>query len=248
MRRRLAAPLLGFALAGCASSPKQEAAAPTRPPSRVYAAATVHWARTSAEYRALALQAYRLARERVLAAASGRAPRTWAVVLDVDETVLDTSLYAKERLAVGAGFDDASWAEHVRRRVDTAIPGAREFLDGVKTAGGVIALVTNRREPICEDTRHNLASERLAFDVVLCRPDGASGDKGPRFQQVERGEAVPGLGPLEVLAFVGDNILDFPGGAQSLRDAPDESLTAFGTRYFVLPNPVYGSWERNPDR
>src|SRR5262245_26964418 len=77
MRRRLAAPLLGFVLAGCASSPKQEAAAPTRPPSRVYAAATVHWARTSAEYRALALQAYRLARERVLAAASHRAPRTW---------------------------------------------------------------------------------------------------------------------------------------------------------------------------
>ena len=244
---RLAAALLAFAFAGCASSP-EKAAAPTRPTARAYSAPTVHWARTSAEYRALAVQSYRLARERVLAAAAGRRPRSWAVVLDVDETVLDTSLYAKERMAAGGGFDEASWAEHVRRRVDRAVPGARDFLEAVHGQSGVIALVTNRREPICEDTRQNLASERLPFDVVLCRAEDAPGDKGPRFQQVESGVALPELGRLEILAFVGDNILDFPGGAQSLRDAPDDSLALFGTRYFVLPNPVYGSWERNAER
>ena len=243
---RLAA-ALALALVGCASSP-EKAATPTRPTSRVYAAPTVHWARTSAEYRALAVQCYRLARERVLAAAAGRPARSWAVVLDVDETVLDTSLYAKERLAAGGGFDETSWSEHVRRRVDRAVPGARDFLEAVRGQGGVIALVTNRREPICEDTRQNLASERLPFDVVLCRAEDAPGDKGPRFQQVESGAALPEPGPLEILAYVGDNILDFPGGTQSLRDAPDESLALFGTRYFVLPNPVYGSWERNAER
>jgi len=245
MSRLVAA--LALALAGCASSP-EKAATPTRPISRVYSASTVHWARSSAEYRALAVQCYRLARERVLAAAAGRTPRSWAVVLDIDETVLDTSLYAKERIAAGGGFDETSWAAHVRRRVDRAVPGARDFLEAVNGQGGVIALVTNRREPICEDTRQNLASERLPFDVVLCRAEDAPGDKGPRFQQVESGAALPEPGPLEILAYVGDNILDFPGGAQSLRDAPDESLALFGTRYFVLPNPVYGSWERNAER
>lgn len=240
--------VLGIALAACASAPEKRPASGTRPRASGYPAATVHWARTSAEYRALALQVYRLARDRVLAAAASRSPRSWAVILDIDETVLDTSLYARERMAVGAGFDDASWTEHVRRRVDRAIPGARDFLETVRAQGGVIALVTNRREPICEDTRRNLESESLPYDVLLCRPEGGSGDKGPRFQRVEGGDALPDLGPLEVLAYVGDNILDFPGGAQSLRDAPDESLDAFGARFFILPNPVYGSWERNPDR
>jgi predicted secreted acid phosphatase len=44
---------------------------------------------------------------------------------------------------------------------------------------------------------------------------------------------------------VGDNIQDFPKLSQSLRDEADAAFGAFGTRYFVLPNPMYGSWERN---
>lgn len=240
--------LLAFALAACATAPAKEPPSATRPPSGRYPAETVRWARTSAEYRALAVQTYRIARERVLSAAAGRAPRSWAVILDIDETVLETSLYAKERMAAGAGYDEASWAEHVRRRVDRAVPGARDFLEAVRAQGGVIALVSNRREPVCADTRLNLQSEQLPFDFVLCRGEGESGDKGPRFQRVARGDVLPGLGPLEVLAFVGDNVFDFPGGTQALRDAPEAALSDFGTRFFLLPNPVYGSWERNPDR
>jgi predicted secreted acid phosphatase len=50
-----------------------------------------------------------------------------------------------------------------------------------------------------------------------------------------------------VVAFVGDNIQDFPGLDQSLRrrEDEDEAFAAFGARFFVLPNPMYGSWERN---
>ncbi|HET7295060.1 MAG TPA: HAD family acid phosphatase [Vicinamibacteria bacterium] len=245
--RRAVSLTLAAGLVACATSSGTPPVA-TRAHSGGYPAPTIRWARTSAEYRVLALQAYGLARERVLAAAAGRAPRSWAVILDIDETVLDTSLYANERMAAGSGYDEASWAEHVRRRVDSAVPGARGFLEAVRGHGGVIALVSNRREPVCEDTRRNLEAERLPFDVVLCRPEGGPGDKEPRFRQVAEGAALPGLGPLEVLAFVGDNILDFPGGAQTLRDAPEEALAGFGTRFFLLPNPVYGSWERNADR
>jgi predicted secreted acid phosphatase len=54
--------------------------------------------------------------------------------------------------------------------------------------------------------------------------------------------------PREVVAFVGDNILDFPALKQSLRDEPEAAFDAFGRRFFVLPNPMYGSWQQAPDR
>jgi 5'-nucleotidase (lipoprotein e(P4) family) len=206
------------------------------------------WVRTSAEYRALALQVYAAASAHVASAAAGRAPRTWAVVLDADETILDNSLESRERDADGRRFEPATWAAFVKRRVSTAVPGAQAFLEGVRSAGGVIAVVTNRDEDQCEDTRENLSALRLPFDVVLCQPKGAARDKTPRFERVASGDATPGTGPLDVVAFVGDNILDFPGASQALRDAPNETLRDFGRRFFLLPNPVYGSWERLPDR
>jgi predicted secreted acid phosphatase len=45
------------------------------------------------------------------------------------------------------------------------------------------------------------------------------------------------------VAFLGDNIRDFPGLGQSVREQPDQAFAAFGTRFFLLPNPMYGSWE-----
>ncbi len=44
------------------------------------------------------------------------------------------------------------------------------------------------------------------------------------------------------MAFLGDNIFDFPGMSQASKD--EASLSAFGERFFLLPNPMYGSWER----
>jgi acid phosphatase len=169
------------------------------------------------------------------------------VILDADETLLDNSLEAKERAAQARRFEASNWAAFVKRRVSTAVPGARAFLEAVRAQGGVVAVVTNRDEELCDDTRENLRAEALPFDVVLCRREGQS-EKGPRFERVASGEATPGTGPLEVVAYVGDNILDFPGGSQALRDGAEGALDDFGERFFLLPNPVYGSWERNAER
>jgi predicted secreted acid phosphatase len=46
-----------------------------------------------------------------------------------------------------------------------------------------------------------------------------------------------------VVAWVGDNILDFPGMTQAARGDP-RALAEFGKRYFILPNPMYGSWQQ----
>ena len=83
-------------------------------------------------------------------------------------------------------------------------------------------------------------------DIVLCKPEGES-DKNPRFRRVETGSAAPSIAALVVLQYIGDNIQDFPSLTQSAR-GDSASLAQFGRRYFVLPNPMYGSWERNPDR
>ena len=75
----------------------------------------VRWFRSSAEQRAVFLQAYRVAGERLAALAEGRSRGTWAVILDADETVLDNSRYQQERALVDSGYTEASWSRWVAR-------------------------------------------------------------------------------------------------------------------------------------
>ena len=107
------------------------------------------------------------------------------------------------------------------------------------------AVGLNRTLTECPDTEAVFVAYGLAYDTMLCKPDGGPSDKNPRFEAVARGTTPDGLPPLEVVAFVGDNIQDFPKLNQSLRNEADSAFSAFGARYFVLPNPMYGSWERN---
>ena len=168
------------------------------------------------------------------------------MILDADETVLDNSEYQVRRARRGLGFTSESWADWVREEAASALPGAVAFVNRVRQLGGRVAIVTNRNDDVCEPTRRNLEAAGLEVDVVLCqqRDEGKEG----RFRVVAAGETSAGLPPLEVLAWVGDNIEDFPGGSQQLRDADPEDLVDFGVRFFVLPNPMYGSWEENPPR
>lgn len=206
----------------------------------------LHWVRNSAEYHAATVQAYRLAAQRLEEAARDLQPDTWAVSLDADETILNNSEYQKELAVTGARFQNTTWNAFVSREVSTPIPGAAGFLETVRKLGGKIAIVTNRDEEVCDATRDNLREAGLIYDVVLCQPKGASGEKEPRWDMVTQGTASPDLPPLKLVVWVGDNIQDFPNLDQTLRTQPDAAFADFGVRYFVIPNPMYGSWERNP--
>ncbi|MBX7185754.1 MAG: haloacid dehalogenase-like hydrolase [Vicinamibacteria bacterium] len=232
-----------------AAPPAAEAPRPPRPAGAGLGDG-VKWLRTAAEYRAITISTYRAAADAVSAAAKGRARDSWAVVLDADETVLDNSVFQRDLAKGVAPFSEELWAAFVRQRSAIPVPGAKAFLDRVKELGGRIAIVTNRFEPLCEDTRENFRAHGLPFDVILCRATtGANtGDKNPRFEAAASGAAFGDNKAREVLAFVGDNILDFPALKQSLRDEPDSAYDAFGRRYFVLPNPMYGSWQQVPAR
>jgi 5'-nucleotidase (lipoprotein e(P4) family) len=227
---------LGLALSLAACGPR----VPPRTAPRVASLpGAVHWVRSSVEYRALCLQVYGLATRAVEAAAATRAPHAWGVVLDADETVLDNSLYQKQLAAEGHGYTEASWQAWVAQREAGLVPGARAFLRAVRSAGGVVAIVTNRAATSCGDTRANLDALSVPYDQVLCKPDGGPPEKDTRFAELAKS--------VEVLAYVGDNIRDFPGRSQADRTKPDDAFAAFGTRFFLLPNPMYGSWEQNEE-
>lgn len=206
----------------------------------------VRWFRTSAEYRALTRQAYHVATERLPELSRGLAPQTWAVILDADETVLDNSEYQRRRAVLDSGYTEATWAAWVNERAAPAVPGAPEFTRAVHAAGGRVAIVTNRADSLCTATRANLQTAGIEADIVLCQLPG-QGDKNPRFQRIQNGTAVAGVPALTAVAWVGDNILDFPGMSQAARNDP-RALDAFGSKFFVLPNPMYGSWQQNRDQ
>ena len=235
LRRSSTIFLAAFALS-CASSPVSVEPPPSAPDDLL-------WVRSSAEYPALCLQAYRLATLRLEELVQGRSPGTWAVSLDADETILSNSLYEKERWLAGSAFQDTAWAQWVDRREATALPGAAAFLERVRALGGKIAVVTNRTAAQCAATRENLDRLSLLYDVVLCRSEVR--EKEPRWESLRTGTAAPSLGPLEIVLWIGDNIQDFPELTQESRHAPG-ALDDFAGRFILLPNPMYGSWERTP--
>jgi len=205
----------------------------------------IRWTRLSAEHRALFLQVFAAAAAHVEGAARGRAAGTWAIVSDADETLIDNSTYQLEQARRGLSFDPASWRAWTARREAVPLPGAGSFLARVHALGGRVVIVTNRDQSECSDTEAVFRAHGLGYDAMLCMPDAGPSDKNPRFEAVAGGTTAAGLPPLEVVAYLGDNIHDFPGLGQSVRDQPDAAFAAFGTRYFMLPNPMYGSWEKD---
>lgn len=244
--------LLLAAVLSCAPAPAAETA-----PAPVPAVATpradtaigkeILWVRTSAEHRALLLQTYRLAGQQLERLASGEERGSWAVIIDADETLLDNSVYQLRRARQGLGFTPESWNEWVLERAAPALPGAVPFTRRVRDLGGRVAVVTNRDEVVCDATRENLTDEGIVHDIVLCMQPGGS-DKNPRFEAVRQGAASPDIPPLRIVMVVGDNIRDFPSTTQEIRDRPDAAFARFGERWILLPNPMYGSWERLPMR
>ncbi|MCH6255782.1 HAD hydrolase-like protein [Puniceicoccaceae bacterium K14] len=205
----------------------------------------LHWVRNSAEYKALTRQVYRQAEMELLKLKESGildSTKNWAVALDADETILDNSLFAKEQR--GAAFDPVAWNDWCRRIEAPAVPGSLEFLNLVKELGGKIAVVTNRSVVVTKETKKNLKRLGVDFDVILLKDEES--DKHPRWDLLKSGKAKKGLEPLELLMFFGDNIHDFPDTHQDLRNKDTDAYSLFGIKYFVLPNPTYGSFPKNP--
>jgi 5'-nucleotidase (lipoprotein e(P4) family) len=199
----------------------------------------------AAERKAASLQTYAMA-SRQLEAKAAAATGPWGVVLDIDETTLDNSAYQRSRGELGLGFSPNSWTTWVNQKAAIPVPGALAFTQHVKQLGGKVVFVSNRQlANECAQTEDNLVSTGFVYDEILCR-NGPS-DKNPRFAAVVAGTAPSTLPALDVVMYVGDNIQDFPLLTQDVRKQPDAAFAQFGDTFFQLPNPMYGSWEKNLD-
>lgn len=243
MRRRIVGVLVAAAALACGHPGTAPAPAP-RPEMRA-PRNDIHWFRASAEYRGIALEVYRDAGDHLAGLTQGKAPGHWGVILDADETVLDNSLHERELAQAGLPYTDSTWAIWVERAAATAIPGAVDFTARVHRMGGLVVIVSNRADSLCGVTKSNLVAVGVATDLLLCE-HGTETDKNPRFAAVEHGTAAAGVPPLAIVEWIGDNIQDFPHLDQNVRDAV-AGYHDFGSRYFLLPNPMYGSWTGNAE-
>ncbi|MCU0250465.1 MAG: hypothetical protein MUE61_09670 [Vicinamibacterales bacterium] len=250
--------------AGCAGRTAPPATAPTPAPAAAAAPAksalpdSIVWVRTSVEYRAVTTQSYRLAE---LMLDRALADRRWtaaieqtgdvgskppAVILDVDETVLDNSESQERDVRDGAAYSEARWAVWCNERRAVPISGALEFTRAAAAKGVAVFYVTNRDRALEQATRDNLAKYGFPLDpgrdTVLMRaerPEWTSSDKSSRRGVVAQ--------DFRILLLVGDDFGDFVQGARgtlAARTALDEAHAAmWGVKWIALPNPMYGSWK-----
>lgn len=172
-----------------------------------------------------------------------------AVIMDIDETVLDNSPY-QARLVLGAGeFSDRSWDQWVAEKKAKPLPGMVEFARAAEARGVTILYISNRAVHLQEATLANLRAEGLpvkddsvflgmGLAVEGCEQPGES-DKLCRRQLAGRN--------YRVLMQFGDQLGDFVRIPQNNADERagllEEYGDWFGERWWMLPNPTYGSWE-----
>lgn len=230
----------------------------------------VLWAQTSVERAALFRQGYRAATDRLddaLADPSwhalpqheigdGKPP---AVILDIDETVLDNAPFHGTMLAAGRSFDPHVFVDWVSAARAKAFPGALEFVNAAMERGVTVFFVTNRKAELEQATRQNLIAEgfELDADAGSGSSSGSGTDtllmRGERpewtWDKTTRRELIARA--YRVIMIVGDDFNDFMGqdSAAGLHPSVSERRAFekryadyWGQRWFMMPNPVYGSW------
>ncbi len=264
---RLSTTVLALALlAGCGTLPQPTDPAPIAAiPVGTHAndnLNAVAWSQTAIEHDLIYLQTYRDAQSRLLAAlkdprwdalaandrvapSQGLKP---AVVLDIDETVLDNSPYQARVIRSGGEFNEADWEAWCKEAVAHALPGAVAFTQFAASHGITVIYISNRAKVLDQVTLANLRKVGLPVsgpDALLnlgtavegCQQVGSS--KSCRRQLVSR--------KYRVLMQVGDQIGDFVAVSTNTVKGRQQLMTSYldwiGQRWFVLPNPTYGSWE-----
>ena len=199
------------------------------------------WVRDSEEYWAITQQIYRSATKSVVA--QKKKKDAWAVILDVDETVLDNSTYQLRSAAYGDSWSWETWNPWTERREASVVPGAVAFIEAVRKEGGKVVFLTNRHISTLDATRDNLVAVGAyqEGDPLCLLTDDEAYDKAARRAEVREGKgacSVKGK-PMQIAAYIGDTRHDLPAVGEEGRQT---FMSELGSRYFLLPNPMYGSW------
>lgn len=255
LRLLLLAPFFILAMLGWSNANEQEVKVANHPHELLL---STLWVRTSGEYYASVLQAYRTARLSLdealkdpewTADPNQKNPYTLppAVVLDLDETVLDNTGFEISMIEKNTEFTPAMWTEWVNQGAAKLIPGALEFIRYAQSRGVRVFYVTNRTAHEEAATRINLKQVGIVLDdttdELLTRgeqPDWTA-DKATRRRILSK--------EYRTLLYIGDNLNDFVSG---VRVTPQERIKIaikhkerWGKQWILMPNPIYGSWEQS---
>ncbi len=229
------------------------------------------WQQQAVEYRATALQAYRLAtaqlgrvRSNGLSAAveqqraGGFKSKRPAIVFDIDETVLDNTPFNAMLVRNGRGFDPGAWAQWVAAARAGPVPGAREFIAQARAARFRAVFITNRecnRDGGYDAQGHALdcPQKRATLDnlqgALGYRP--ADTDLLMRHEQHGRDDSDKQARRQEVARthriamLIGDDLNDFIRRSDYVPENHGHHWgSGSGAPWIALANPIYGSWER----
>jgi 5'-nucleotidase (lipoprotein e(P4) family) len=269
-----AAVALALSLAGCAHAPPGAAPAPPSAPQAAVPVSAgpaaddnlnaVAWTQNASEHDFIYVQTYRNAQEKLLKAKSDP---TWdalpkddraahaslkglkpAVILDIDETVLDNSPYQARLIRSGGEFNEADWAAWCKEAIARPLPGALAFTKFAAAHGISVIYISNRAKDLDDATLANLRAAGfpvagkdsflgLGTFVEGCEQVGS--EKGCRRQRVAK--------DYRVLMQFGDQIGDFANVLGNTAEGREKAMAPYtgwiGERWFVLPNPTYGAWE-----
>lgn len=220
---------------GCTDGPKENC-------KNLMGAQALLWTQYSAEAEALYLQGYHIAEDIVRNYHPSDHQLPPAVVLDIDETVLDNSPFNVNMLQEGFDYSEERWAEWCERREATPLPGAIEFLYLADSLGIEVFYVSNRAGSLMEATIDNMVEygfPNADTSHLLLKSQTSSKDERRAVIRTD----------FEIILLLGDNLGDFDGifDDRSVNDgkqAVHAHSNDFGTRFIIFPNPVYGTWLR----
>jgi 5'-nucleotidase (lipoprotein e(P4) family) len=220
------------------------------------------WMQWAPEYRAATQQVYRLATERIAHPQPGSAALEQsttspeqlarlptAVVLDLDETVLDNSVYQARLVRDRAKYDTGTWGEWVMEARAEAVPGAREFIAAARRLGIAVFYVSNRDCATPAGTAEDPCPAKTATlrNLVTLGIEPTPDPKrmllrGERPEWATKSQRRAFIASqYRIIAMVGDDLGDFVDPRTFAGDRARLEWR-FGVNWFVLPNPVYGSW------
>lgn len=229
--------LLLVLVVGCSGVSKKEY-------NQDYTLLGLNWFQTAGEVKALQYQAFNIAMMELHKSLKRKISKKRAIVVDVDETVVDNSPYQASNIANNTSYP-TMWKEWVGMAKARAIPGAVEFLNYATKKGVDVYYITNRKIVNFDTTYKNL--KELGFPVIRERMllRTAKSDKTKRRDIV--------LVDHEIIILMGDNLGDFSQLFQidSYKERfsiVDKFKNEFGKKFIVLPNPMYGHWEGALDK
>lgn len=238
--------IISLVLLACVQAlPIMATAVPAETPAALFSQDVQY--RKSLEFEALANEVYRSAIASI-AEERKNTQGSFAVVLDLDETVLDNTEYQIEN---NDQYNATAWKAWVARRAAGLVPGSKDFLDEVRAIPGAhVVFITDRGDEQKADTQANMVALGVfkAGDLLLTRQN-AQDNKGVRRDCVEKAAdpRCSAEGPLPITALFGDSARDFEErfGDDMNSDGRASIVANAGSKYWIIPNPMYGQWQQN---